>query len=228
MKYKIIKTELDIPLEVGVLTDNGLIIDTVEFDGDNKRLEDICYIINDDGEYYPTPISISLQEVSELEPPKTLTVSKNINDQQEILFDIDNKLHKMLWEGEKLHSSKIIECSHELQVILLDKFNQGVTEIDESEIEIESSWNYPMKVLGEPTLEIKAISKQTKENICFDCRGIISKEGICFCNREIGQSNDDIWDEVFNEYYKHANANYGSSMNSMMDWLKQNYNISKK
>lgn len=180
MKYKIILKETDMPLKVGVLTANGLITGTIEVDGDNKRLEDICYVINEEGEYYPTPISISLQEISELAQPKTLAVSKSINDTEEIPFDINNEVHKLLWEGIKLHNSKTIECSPELQIILLDKFNQGIIEIDENDIELIRNCEYVYN--GYCSADIPS--------------------GHCRCNEVailkqiIEESVEDIWDEL--------------------------------
>lgn len=185
MKYKIILKETNIPLKAGVLTDKGIIISS-----DNVFLNETLFLTASGSAFVwqdLKSIVISLQEISELEQPKTLRVSKSINDTEEIPFDINNEVHKLLWEGVKLHNSKTIECSLELQVILLDKFNQGIVEIDENDIELIRNCEYVYN--GYCSADIPS--------------------GHCRCNEVailkqiIEESVEDIWDELETELSKY-------------------------
>lgn len=177
MLYKIIQKKLDIPIQVGILTDKGLITNK------SHNFSDVYYI---NEKWYITsqlnPISISLEIDNEVNKPK-----RNDYVFEDIFIqDLDKYINSL---------NMIEYLSEEQQLILLDKLNQGISVIDDIEL----------SGIIRPKL-IKCYCGHTT---------------MCDCGE---QTNEEILIELCD---KIDNIILQNDI-KLIDWLRENYNITKK
>lgn len=175
MTYEIVKTKLNIPLDIGVLTDHGIITVNKKSEFDRyycERLDLKGWVIQ------PIPIFISI----------------------------------------RLKSSKLIDCSQDLQLILLDKLNQGINEIDENEIRLTGIYdNVPCPEYG------------------IDCPCVYSDDNnrrIWMCEIAVPKEND-VWQDFESALREHIaeEEQYGTiifDVSNFIKWLKRGYKLEKK
>lgn len=229
MKFKIIIKDLDIPLKEGVFTNRGVIL--------RERMESNAdYFDTKEGEFYKEelkPISVSLQEFSE----QSMWGKPNMDDFKSTPIYLKPIRCKAYLESSKEYENHIeslvkVECSQELQGILLDKFNQGIEVVDGSELELvnivdewksnlsDEEWTNLLKKHGHFHHDIGINADEVIQMWKDESNRTNSNLAIAI-PKTTNQSNEDIWHTAF------ANAPIGIRIESQA-WLKENYIILKK
>lgn len=131
MKYKIVKTELDIPIKVNILTDKGIVESSNSIDGTIFPVESGVYTWTTKSGVYTwldlKPIVISLQEISELPDVADIPISDNKEFEMKFRENADATTNLARVIKDKIDKSlKTIKCSLDLQVILLEKLDKGI------------------------------------------------------------------------------------------------------